>query len=161
MRRIVANVSHGTTLAFVLVGWVCLIVILPLWPASWWYSLDKVEVTDQISPEGGRVMVIDRTIRRPFIGDYRVEEQLMLQAGTYFTAQVCKGEVIRYRVDASLPPVPTLEWWKGDHCTMRWPYMKLPAGTYRICTWVTVRPAYFPEKEVSICSNDFSRGSSP
>lgn len=157
MRRTIATISDRTSIVLAVFGWLCLLLVVPLWPASFWYSLRSTVVTEDRTPDGHRIMQVDRTIHHDFLGDYRVEEQIKYHGGSYFTIQTCRGAGIRYRRDASLPPVPTLDWWKGDSCRMVKPFTELPAGTYRICTWVTIRPSVLPPKEVSVCSNDFRR----
>lgn len=140
----------------VTIGWLLLLLAMPLWPASWWLEVRSTVVTDQYTAAGNRVMQIDRTIHRNFIGDFRVEAQKKLR-DLYFTIEHCETRGIRYRADASLPDPVTVEWWKGDNCKVNRPFMALPPGTYRLCTWWTIHPTYFPPKEVSICSPDYRR----
>lgn len=132
------------------------IVGISLWPASWWYTLQSVLVTDEYTSTGARIIEVDRTIRRPFFGRWTVEEQLRRPDGFYTTVQECRGYA-RYRTDKAPPDPATLSWWKGSRCAYVGGFDALPSGTYRLCTFVTVRPAFFPEKKVERCSPDFTR----
>lgn len=137
------------------IGWV-IICALITWPASWWYSLDSVLVTDQYTPTGRRVIEIDRTIRRPFTGEWTVEEQIKLSNGLYATIQECHGTA-RYRPDKGPIEPATLAWWKGNDCTYTGGVDRLIPGSYRICTFVKIKPDWFPQKRVERCSPDFTR----
>lgn len=126
------------------------------WPAAWWYSLDSVLVTDEYTPTGRRIIEVDRTIRRPFLGHWTVEEQIKLSDGRYATIQECHG-IARYRPDKG-PPEPIVPaWWKGNECTFTGGVDRLIPGLYRICTFVVIKPDYFPTKRVERCSPDFQR----
>lgn len=156
--KTIARSRRGADLAIVwlvVFGWLIFLPVTALWPASFWYSLDSIIVTDE-TVNGERIIDIDRTIQRPFSGRWRVEEQILLANGRYAAVQVCFG-ISRYRPDKSPPDPATLAWWKGPRCRYNGGFDSLPAGTYRLCTWVTIRPAYFPEKEVERCSPDFTR----
>lgn len=136
-------------------GWLVAIPIVIFWPASWWYSLDAVVVTDQYTATGQRIIDIDRTIRRPFLGNWTVEEQIKLSNGLYATVQECHG-VARYRTDKAPPEPITLDWWKGTACTYTSGSSLIP-GVYRLCTFVKIMPDAAPPKRVERCSPDFTR----
>lgn len=138
------------------VAMLALIAAAIWWPASWWYSLDSVLVTDEYIATGARIIEVDRTIRRPFVGRWTVEEQLKRQDGLYTTVQECRGYA-RYSPDKAPPDPATTAWWKGNQCSFVGGFDSLPAGMYRLCTFVTIRPAYFPAKQVERCSPDFKR----
>lgn len=137
-------------------GFLVFIPIMAIWPASFWYSLDGVVATDEYTTDGKRIVDVDRTIRRAFTGRWVVEEQLKLQDGRYATVQKCSG-YSRYRPDKGPPFPATMDWWKGRNCTYTGGFDELPHGTYRLCTFVTIKPDWFPEKKVERCSPDFTR----
>lgn len=144
------------TLWGLIFGWLAFLVVLPLAPASWWYSLDRVTVLSELGADGTELMEVDRSIRWNFDGDWRVEEQLLTNSGGWTTVQVCQGHS-RYRTDKSLPDQVTLGWWKGSDCKFEGRITALFPGTYRVCTWVKWQPNWFPMKYVENCSEPFER----
>lgn len=140
----------------VIAAWGIGLPIMVFWPASYWYELNDVYVTENRTLEGLRVMIVDREIHRNFNGTWRVEEQILNADGRWRTLQKCVGESY-YRSDKSLPDPLTVAWWKGDNCRFLLPDIELIPGTYRLCTWVTVHPYMFPTKTVDRCSNTYVR----
>lgn len=133
--------------------WLLIIPAIMFAPASLWYEIERFVVTDLYTAQGQRIVDFARTIHVNFYGTWRVEEQWRNGDGRFVTVQVCEGNA-QYRIDKSPPDPVTLDWWKGENCT---PPDALPAGTYRICTFVTIRPRYFPTKHVEYCSPEFTR----
>jgi hypothetical protein len=136
--------------------WFLILPVMVFWPASFWYSLNSVEVTNLFTPEGRRVLIVDRSINNQFFGMWRVEEQKQMPDGHFTTVQVCKGES-NYMRDKAMPHPITLDWWKGDDCEFIHPFESLDSGTYRLCTFVTVVPKFMPRSTVQNCSNNFLR----
>lgn len=136
--------------------WLLIIPAMMLMPASIWYSIERFIVTDSYDAQGHRIIELTRHINFDFYGTWRVEEQMKNADGRFVTVETCHGNS-RYRADKSPPDVPTLDWWKGDDCEMLRPYVELPAGTWRICTFITIQPRFFPQKQVDFCSPEFMR----
>lgn len=137
----------------VILGWLALLVILPNWPASWWYSLNSVIVTNEYVGNK-RLIQVDREIHRAFFGQWYVETQIKLAAG-YATVQRCAGQDW-YRPDKSMPDHVTIDWWMGTNCTLAGGFDSVPVGEYRLCTWVVINTDYFPDKVVHRCSPDYT-----
>lgn len=139
----------------VLWAWLLVIPAMFILPGSNWYELRSVVVTESYTATGQRIIDVDRSVIRNFRGAWRVEEQLK-SFGKYTTMEICRGDAY-YRTDKSPPNPVTLDWWKGKDCRRDVEFDALPSGTYRICTFVTIKPQFFPTKEVQNCSPDFVR----
>lgn len=141
------------------VGWLVIILLLPLVPASLWYSLNSIEITDQYDENGHRIIQVDREIHRDFKGFWEVEEQILVDAekGLYTTVRVCYGEA-NYKADKSLPDPTTQEWWRygEDNCAWLTPIHEKVKGQYRDCTFVRIKTKFFGEKRVETCSNRYT-----
>ena len=144
---------------YIIIGWAVLLLALPLWPASFWFEVNSVIVTDSYTEKGHRIIDVDREVKREFYGKWRVEEQLKVAGSGYVTVQICEADS-HYRPEKGMPAPITLEWWKGNRCRFEWPYYRLIEGTYRICTYWMIEPEYFPRKKVDNCGPDFTRSQS-
>ncbi len=143
-----------------------------LLPGSLWYELHKVEITDEFTPEGGRILNIDREIHQVFEGAWTTTEELLGESGGFTTVRRCVGTAT-YRPDKELPEPVTLEWWIGlktenqiedgakQNCIYMWPWSmrgfdartgEVPGGVYRLCTSITVQSKY-GNKFVRRCSD--------
>ena len=138
----------------VFIGWIALITAA-LFPASWWFDLRAVEVTNTFTADGERIVRIDRTIHRSFHGDWSIEQQLRRPDGTYLTIRICKG-ASHFYTDRALPEPATLEWFLGNDCEWRVRYKIITPGLYRVCTWINISPTWLPTKHIKNCSNDYA-----
>lgn len=148
---IVRRYTNYSLTAYLLLGWAALLVALPLWPASWWYSLNSIQVLDSRAVDGARLIEVDRVVHRPFLGDWVVEEQVQGPEG-WATIERCVGSDY-YRPDKAPPSPATVGWWKGRNCWAE----PTPAavGPHRLCTTVKVMPDWAPPKTVHRCSPPF------
>lgn len=140
---------------FLIFVWLLVIPVYMLWPASYWYELRKVYVTDTYTELGERIIEVDRSINEDFRGEWRVEEQLRVGEG-WVTFQVCEGSA-EYRQDKTPPEPTTLSWWKGNNCQFEAPFTELKAGEYRLLTQVEIFPRFAPSHKVETISNTFTR----
>lgn len=140
---------------FLIFVWALIVPAYLFWPASYWYELEQVRVTDSYTALSERIVDVDRSIHRPFYGQWRVEEQLRTPKG-WVTIQICEGDA-EYRPDKALPEPVTLNWWKGDNCRFEAPFTELKRGEYRLLTTVDVLPRFAPAHQVEIISNTFMR----
>ncbi len=142
-------------------------------PASIWYELHRVEVTDEFDADGGRILSIDRDIHKVFKGNWSTTEEILLEYnGGFTTVRKCIGEAT-YRPDKELPEPVTLDWWidrktfdqiqqgAPQNCEYFYPWNvrgfnaingRLPEGTYRLCTNVTIKTKY-GDKYARRCSD--------
>lgn len=135
-------------------------------PATFYYDLKRVEVTNDVTPEGERIMSVDRTIRRNFYGEWHTSEEI-LTSGGFSEVRNCNGSKF-YRTDKALPKPVTLEWWIGlktdnelqngifQNCALVPPFNKgsiMPVGKYRICTTVRVFTNSYGVKDEHECSD--------
>lgn len=135
-------------------------------PASLWYELRLVEVTDSVTRTGERIINVDREIYRPFYGQWTTTEELLTIDG-FTTVRRCQGEA-NYRPDKALPDPVTLEWWtdlktpealargEAPSCEFFRPFNfqnTLPDGSYRLCTTVLVRTENYGSKREQLCSD--------
>lgn len=126
-------------------GWLLLLAPV-LWPASWWFRVDRVFVHDAVAGSTP-LMEVERAIVRPFRG--RWIATIMRGGSRGFYAYCTARGQNDYRPDAMLPDTVDLNWWT-------WPVeCKLPEGTYRLNTLWTIQSPLVPDKEVRITSNVF------
>lgn len=137
--------NDGRWLFFIGAIWLALAVVV-LWPASWWFSVESLTVLD--ADQGNSpVVILDRTIRREFHGQWVVT--VMRQGTNGFYTHCTAGGENDYRPDAALPDVVDLDWWMTPtRCS-------LPPGLYYVKTLWTINRPGLPAKEVRVQSNVF------
>jgi len=134
--------------AFVLsVLWISVLVLIQLWPASWWMEVQSVHVADTKAGDPV-VMHVQREIHRDFSGTWGVSVRVM-DAGKGFVA--CSASAISgYKEGADLPDTLTLSWWTNGHCNT------LPVGVYIVQTvWQVHGNGILPAKTITATSNLF------
>ncbi len=128
-----------------------LLISAPKWPhlmpASHWFEVRSVHVFDTFEGFPPK-MAVDRTIHRPFQGDW-IATVMRQESGGRFTTYCPAPGSSDYRPTASLPENLDLNWWT-------WPRKcDLPPGVYRINTlWVLNLPED-ATKYVRVTSNEF------
>jgi hypothetical protein len=145
-------------------GWGCLLVFVmaypvfaALAPASNWMEVRRIHVADASLNEWPK-MDVDRTIRKPFSGEWTV--RLDVHTGEGFTFYCEARGQTHYKPEAVLPPDLDLEWWtlgefvRNYHARTQIPCAILP-GTYRIITEWIIRADGYPVKTVAFTSNAF------
>lgn len=135
--------------AYRLFPWIITALILPAmaWPASWW--LDVREVAIRSAPYGQPLsMVVDREIKRPFLGEWQVTIRQWDGSG-WATWCNATGQS-NYREDARYPRDLSLQWWTDGACH------PVPVGRHRVTTtWTIKGPGYLPDKHAVSESNIF------
>lgn len=125
-----------------------LVPALFLWPASFWLDVDSIKAGPATAWNTVPV-VLDRTIKRPFYGQWDVSVKEVTLVGL---VPVCIARgATSYNPDTSLPPTPTMRWLTDGAC------QTLPSGTYLIDVTWRIRPSvsWLPEKQVTRRSNIF------
>lgn len=129
--------------------WAVTILFLPAlaWPPSWW--LEVREIAIHSGPQGTPLsMTVDRTIKRPFLGEWHATIRQWDGAG-WLTWCNAEGRS-NYRADAKYPKNLDLRWWTDGQCH------PLPSGRYRVTTSWTIRSdTVLPDKTVTVDSNIF------
>lgn len=94
-----------------------------LWPTSYWYTVERVEVIQPAYAYQDVHLSVLREVIRPFDGEYNViVEDLKTKE------IVCDGSAaLEYQPERNLPSPLTLSWWVGDECL-------LPEGDYHMIT---------------------------
>lgn len=124
------------------------VLTINLAPAGFWFSVDRIEIADAIAGQSP-LMQVDRTIHRPFRGQWIVEVERQTRSGQFFVVCAARGES-SYRTDATLPDPLALDWWT-------WPTeCRPPPGRYRVETRWTILVPGFPEKSLGVLSNLFT-----
>lgn len=122
--------------------------VVNFWPASYWLKVDFVKAVSV--KQGERVpMLVDRTINRPFTGEWVVSVKRFVELGW---VHHCHGTgKANYKPGGNLPTDLDLEWWTAGACK------SLPAGSYIIETSWKIKPTFdfLPERQVSATSNIF------
>lgn len=119
-----------------------------LWPASWWFSVDRVVVFD--APAGAPVvMQASRTIRRPFTAEWNVLVRRATPSGWEIVCTASGGG--DYRPDAALPDPLTLHWWTNGQCPVIG-----QSGQYMVSTIWTIGAGIAGDKRVLAESNIFT-----
>jgi hypothetical protein len=94
-------------------------------------------------------MIVDRSIKRPFLGSWTVTVRRWGAEGwvTYCTARGAS----HYRAGSELPRALTLDWWTDGRCPV------LGEGRYTVGTVWEINPliSYLPRKVVQAESNIF------
>jgi len=150
-------------------GWVGISVwvfvfLYAAWPVEKYFVLKSVKVSNtyvSLVNADARVLFVEREIRRPFLGTYRVEERRKDGEG-WTTVGACTSEgKIPYRVDAELPkPYVTAAYWKWGDCGAIFTFPAVEGSTLKLCTIHYVYPfqmmpwIFKPNKEV--CSNEYT-----
>lgn len=129
--------------------WLVTILLLPLmlWPASYWLDVQAIVVR---SAQVGQPlsMVVDREVRRPFLGNWHVTIRQWDGAG-WLTWCNASGKS-NYRKDARYPKDLALQWWTDGQCH------PLPPGRYKVTTaWTIQNEGLVPDKIVVADSNIF------
>lgn len=129
--------------------WGITVLFLPLlvWPASYWMEVRDVEIRS--APFGQPLpMVVDREIKRPFLGSWHVTIRQWDGLG-WLTWCNADGRS-NYRADARFPRDLALQWWTDGQCH------PLQAGRYRVTTtWTIHSSGFLPDKTVTADSNIF------
>ena len=126
--------------------WLAGITLAFLWPASWWFEVHDVRVSDGKAGEQ-ITMVVGREIKRDFEGSWSVSIRQIDEAATKL-ACVASSKT-DYRTDAQLPAVLTIGWWTNGVCST------LPPGHYVLTTTWYIYPPIGPTKTVRRVSNIF------
>ena len=128
--------------------WLVTLLLLPpmLWPAAWWIHVKDVMIRS--AAYGSPLpMVVDREVRRPFLGEWHVTIRQWDGAG-WLTWCNASGRS-NYRPDARYPKNLSLQWWTDGQCH------PLPVGRYKVTTAWTVEGDLLPDKHVAVDSNIF------
>lgn len=127
------------------------IVTLP--PASYWFDVRAVYVTDAMAGQAP-LMRVDSFIHRPFEGMYRVELERKVLDGYVSEPDRFRPAIgsVSYNPDAALPEPLTLDWWAFPET---W---RPPSGVYRIETCWTINPDWWWPRRTCRHSNDFMWG---
>ena len=115
-------------------------------PAENWFMVRNIYVADFEEGNTKAPVVYDREIRRPFTGSWVAEVHPVSRQET-----LCAGQgTARYEPSDQLPETGvSLDWYLQAECI-------LPPGQYIIKTYWTLKPANYPEKEVTLTSNVFN-----
>lgn len=128
-------------------------VLARAWPASIWYELDDVHVSDAPDFDAATVTV-QRKINRPFVGAYRV---YIWPAD--MSAPVCKGgDTLDYHAVSSKVISKSTAWWAANQippCSA-----VMPPDYYRMSTCIEIHPqsvllSWMPPPRVCEWSNIF------
>lgn len=105
-------------------------------PATQWFVVRQVAVTDFKTGDKIVPAIYDREIRKPFVGDWRAEVH---DANTQET--VCDGGGTRYYAPSDVLPVAgvNLTWLVGKECDYK-------PGEYYVEINYTIRPPNYPDK---------------
>lgn len=117
------------------------------WPSSWWFEARSTVVFDSRVDEQIQ-LVVDRSIYRPFIGEWSVLVRRVDESGTTIQCQASGSG--NYRVDSDFPSPLTLDWWTAGKC------VHLPAGKYIMTTVWRIPGLFGLTKTVAIDSNPFT-----
>lgn len=124
-------------------------LVVSYWPASWWYSVRSVVVFDSVV--GADVLMqVDRTIHRPFVGEWSVLVRRQTPDGEGWEIVCVAHGRSNYRPDARLPDPLTLDWWTAGQCP------RPPAGRILISTIWTIDSGIGRTKAVVAESNFFT-----
>lgn len=136
--------------AVILAGWLVYLSVWPqLAPASHWFRIDRVEVSDGLAKEPP-AMIVERQIRRPFRGNWIVSVMRQNEIGGGFYTYCRAVGQNDYRPENILPENLTLDWWT-------WPQKcPLEPGIYYVNTLWTIEAPGCPPKEVRTTSNVFT-----
>lgn len=114
-------------------------------PATHWFDPSRVTVADAAEGEDP-TLVVDRTIRLPFHGEWIVTVR-RLEPGGFSTYCVGTGEN-DYTPGAVMTRPVFLSHWMGKACP-------LEPGQYRVDTRWLIKPTGYPPKERVVMSNLF------
>jgi hypothetical protein len=134
----------------IIVGWIWVtawVLVHHYSPGSWWLAVHRIEVKDSAVGRSP-IMIVERTIRRPFYARWTVTVMRRGDAGfsTYCTAHGQND----YRPSNALPDRTDLDWWT-------WPTRcALPRGEYIVNALWRIEPQGYPVKEVRVSSNSFT-----
>lgn len=149
-------ISVGAVFALLIVvsdaGWRVYSAVIP---AENWMQIGSILVDDSFDGECP-TMEVERTIAKPFLGEWRVEAEKKV-GNLYVFRGVASGEN-SYNADAKLPADLDLGWWTLDQFCKKIDgksLITLSPGTYRINTTWVIDPEHYPPKRISINSNDF------
>lgn len=109
-------------------------------PASWWFEVTKIEVSDGTTEDACVAMDVDRVINREFAADWLVTIMRENKDGTFSTFRTFPWGWNDYDMGASLPDDLNICWWTYNK-KLGVPYDEhavfLPEGNYRLRTlWV-------------------------
>jgi hypothetical protein len=131
------NLIYTVLVASGLVG-ASMIHTVPMIPRP---GLERYYTVESVTAErvdGNVILHVDRKIHAPITMSYVVRVFQMTESGA---EQVCVAPVppFRYRTDAILPDLVTLDWWTSGMCP------NAPTGRVQIdTTWTPVLPSYPP-----------------
>lgn len=94
-------------------------------PASWWFDVRSVTVSDTTTADQCAPMDVDRTINRPFEGRWVLTIMRQKASGSYYTYRTFPGSS-DYNPDNEAPDDATLCWWAESDDFHLFP------GTYRV-----------------------------
>lgn len=151
-RRMIWRVMHSWAAAGVAAAWLLFLAVTTAWPASWWFTVQRVLVYD--APAGAEVVMdVDRRIYRPFVAEWSVLVRRRVGEGWKIACTADgKGD---YRTDAVLPVPLTLRWWTDGEpaCAPA----ALGPGEYFVSTiWTIQGVGALPDKVVQVASNVFT-----
>lgn len=106
------------------------------WPASYYLTVNRLWVPSQ-QPAGAEIeLAWDRTIHRPFVGEWSL--RVMKRSGAYFYNFCEASGEGPYQAGTSGPQVATIGWFSGGRCPT------LPPGDYQILIALEARGWPFP-----------------
>lgn len=141
MARLNSSVTSWPVVIFCL-AWLALFTGAQLWPASWWFEVRSVQVSNGPYPP---ILAVERNIKRPFVADWVVT--IRKWGGGWNVVCNASGKNA-YKPDAQLPQKLTLAWWTNGACA------NLEPGRYSMSTVWTIRGSgIIPDHEVRAESN--------
>lgn len=139
---------NNTKMFIVMSVFLTLYAAAHLWPASFWFEVISVRAGPS---KAGHVvpMLVDRTIHRPFLGEWTVSVKRFVSVG-WVNHCTASGRA-HYEKGAELPTDLDLNWWTNGAC------QTLPEGRYAIETTWHIQPTFavLPERRVNAKSNIF------
>ena len=145
--------------AFIVAAWSILFAVSAIHaslPASWWFDAGEIQIeprNDGTCPP----MAFDRTIERPFYGEWVVTILRETSSGGFATYRTFQG-ANDYQPDVALPDDLNLCWWVWS-ISLGVPFqsfrLELSPGRYRVTTLWTINPDQKTVKSVRRTSNVF------
>ena len=120
--------------------------VLQLWPASYWFDVRRVYVSDPVLL-GNAEMAVTREIKREFFARWHVT---IKQWDGGWVSWCSANGAGNYTKQSKLPKHLDVAWWTTGQCP------KMPLGKYYITTvWNIEIPGLMPDKRIVVDSNVF------
>ena len=145
-----AMIGYGLAVAGLYTGHTVIDIVAP---PGMWLEVQSVKIrdtTEGVSP----TMVVFRTIRKPFYGEWKAEVERMLPGGTFIMICQANGSN-NYSPLNTLPENLDLDWWTyPTKCNLK-------VGKYRVETVWRVFPSGITPREIHYISNVFEVKGTP